>query len=115
MSRLSEFLHARFGSNLENAQETIQKLLGEHYEGVWGFAQTVVLAMEAADTDDSGYLDKHEVAVYVIGLLVKRLGVHLPGWALNWIVEELVRRLKISGDFKIPVPTLPDAPIAAEP
>lgn len=115
MSRLSEALHARFGSNLENAQETIQKLLGEHYEGVWGFAQTVVLAMEAADEDSSGYLDKHEIAVMVIGLLVKRLGVHLPSWALNWIVEELVRRLKISGDFKIPVPSLPDGPVTTQP
>lgn len=105
MSRLSVWIRARFGGDaLETAEDMLKRLLGEHYEGVWEFSATVVAALEEADTDEDDYVDKLEMATYIIGRLVKRLGIKLPSWTVNWIVEELVRRLKITGDFKIPVP-----------
>jgi hypothetical protein len=105
MSQFSLIVHRFFGapSDGKTASQILGQVIGNSYNEIEDLAGKVIVAMQHADANHDNALDKREIVSAVVYGAANALGHQLPGWLVNWFVEELVARVKIP-DFKVSVP-----------
>lgn len=116
MSKLSEALRHVFHANTgESAASAFSRYLGEHQDDIREYAAEIVTALNFTTLDSEA---KRVVARELIRHVAQSaLGITLPDWVVNWLIEETVAILKSRNkdQHKQTAPSSGSAPSASVP